>query len=96
MSKLYYTAPPEDQFEEAKQAAIEIWRTYDNEYGYVDEKVGIIKDLENVSDNFMTIVAMFDIVNQTKLARQLSEETRKAIGDRIRDGGSPDEYNMFL
>jgi len=48
MSKLYYTAPTNEIFEEVKAKAIEIWQTYDNTYGYADEKVNKIKDLENV------------------------------------------------
>jgi len=96
MSKLYYTAPTDEQFAELKSAATDIWRSYDNTYGYADEKVDGIKDLENIRDNFMYMVAMFDMNNQQKLASMLSEETRKAVADRIRDGGSPDIYNVFL
>lgn len=96
MSKLYYTPPTQDQFDELKERAIGIWNTYDNTYGYVDEKVNLIKDIQNVRDNFMYIVAMFDSSNQMTLSSVLSKETRKAVADRIRDGGSPDSFNMFL
>lgn len=96
MSELYYTAPTDEQFEELKQAAIEVWQTYDNTYGYVDEKVGRIKDMQNVKDNFMYMVAMFDTINQTKLSFLLSPETCKAVSDRMKDGGQPDLLNPFL
>ena len=43
MSKLYYTSPTNEQFNELKAKAIEIWQTYDNAHGYVDEKVNRIK-----------------------------------------------------
>lgn len=33
MTKLYYTPPTEKQFNELKEKAIEVWNTYDNEYG---------------------------------------------------------------
>ena len=95
MSKLYYTPPEEKQFNELKEKAIEIWKTYDNKFGYVDEKVNRIKDILNIEDNFMYMVAMFDSNNQTKLAKKLSDETRKSVRDRIIDGGTPDEYNVF-
>ena len=95
MSKLYYTPPEEKQFNELKEKAIEIWNTYDNKFGYVDEKVNRIKDMQNIEDNFMYMIAMFDISNQRKLAMKLSDETRKAVSDRIIDGGTPDEYNVF-
>ena len=96
MDKLYYTAPPQEQFDEVKEKAIEIWNTYDNQFGYVDEKVNAIKDIQNVEDNFMYMVAMFDSQNQTKLAYMVSSETRKAIADRIKSGGTPDYLNSFL
>ena len=94
MSKLYYTAPEEKQFNELKEKAIEIWKTYDIE-GLENEKVRRIKKMQNIEDNFMYICAMFDISNQRKLAMKLSDETRKAVSDRIIDGGTPDEYNVF-
>ena len=96
MSKFYYTIPTNGQFNELKKKAIEIWQTYDNAYGYVDEKVDRIKDLKNLEGNFMYMVAMFDINNQTILAGKLSKETRKAVNDRMIDGGNPPEYNPFL
>lgn len=89
MSNLYYIPPTSRQFEELKAKAIEVWSEYDNEFGYVDEKVGQIKDIGNIRDNFMFIVAMFDTPNQAKLARKLSSETRKAVRDRLVAGGTP-------
>lgn len=96
MKRLYYTPPTEKQFNELKNAATEIWKTYDNTYGYVDEKVERIKDLKNVGDNFMYMVAMFDIHNQERLAHLLSDETREAVSIRMIDGGNPPEFNPFL
>jgi len=95
MPKLYYTPPTNDQFNELKEKAIEIWQTYDNTYGYADEKVNRIKDIKNIGDNFMYMVAMFDIVNQKKLAEKMSEETKKAVKDRMIDGGNKPEYIVF-
>lgn len=88
MSKLYYTPPNDEHFEELKSKAIEIWETYDNTYGYVDEKVGRIKDIKNIEDNFMYMVAMFDPINQRKLADKLGDDTRLAVMVRMIDGGS--------
>ena len=89
-SKLYYTPPTDEQFNELKEKAIEVWRTYDNEFGYVDEKVGRIKDIQNIQDNFMYMVAMFDATNQGILAGKLSKETREAVKARM-----PEEYIAF-
>lgn len=96
MSKLYYTPPSQECFDEVKASSTKIWQTYDNTYGYADDKIDRIKDLKNVGDNFMYMVAMLDTENQTKLAALLSPETKKAIADRIRDGGTNDIYNLFL
>lgn len=75
----YYTAPRQDIFDEIKDNAIKIWQTYDNTYGYVDEKVGRIKDIQNVSDNAWFIVAMFDMDNQQKLLSMVKPETAEII-----------------
>ncbi len=95
MSELYYTAPPDEQFEELRAKAIEIWKGYENGTSYSIDKIGRIKDIANVSDNFMYMVAMFDQDNMAKLARMLSPETRLAVYDRMKSGGQPDWANPF-
>lgn len=95
MSKLYYEAPNDQIFNEVKEATIKLWKTYDDTYGYATEKVERIKDIQNISDNLMFIVSMFDLTNQAKLAVSLSKEARDAIGDRLRDGGLDDARNQF-
>lgn len=87
MSELYYTPPTQEIFDEVKKRAIEIWQTYDDTYGYASEKIAKIKEIENVSDNLMFIVAMFDPINQAKLAEKLSNDARFAIAERIINGG---------
>lgn len=96
MTDLYYTAPTSEQFEELKEEAIRIWNTYDDTHGYATSKINSIKDLENVSDNFMYMVAMFDSHNQVKLSLNLSSKTREAVALRMADGGSPYIFNPFL
>lgn len=93
---LYYEAPTDEVFAEVKAEAIKIWKTYDNTYGYVDEKVDKIKDLQNIRDNFMYMVAMFDMPNQIKLAMALSDEAKDAVSDRMEAGGQPAIYNPFM
>lgn len=87
--RIYYTPPPNGCFNELKKEAIKLWKTHDNTYGYVDEKVERIERIQNVSDNFMYIVAMFDNNHHTKLAQLLTEDTRKEIRVRMVDGGMP-------
>lgn len=87
--ELYYTPPSDEIFEEVKDVAIQIWSRYDNEYGYVDEKINRIKDIPNVSDNFMYMVAMFDTWNQRLLSSIITKEAFNAISDRYMSGYDP-------
>jgi hypothetical protein len=75
----YYKAPKQEIFDDIKENAIKIWKKYDNTYGYVDEKVGRIEPMGNVSDNAWTIVAMFDDINQAKLLTMVKKETADMI-----------------
>jgi hypothetical protein len=95
---LYYFPPPDEQFDELKAAAIELWKKVDTDndkYGYATDKINRIKDLENVGGNFMTIVAMFDWHNQNKLALKLSPETRSSVRERMIAGGNPEYFIPF-
>jgi hypothetical protein len=96
MSDLYYTAPTDEQFNELKEKAIRVWQNYDDTYGYASEKINRIKDITNVRDNFMYVVAMFDIQNQTLLAHALTPETKEAVNLRMIAGGQPALYNPFM
>ena len=95
MDGLYYTPPDDKIFQEVKQKAIEIWTTKDNTYGYVDQKVSFIKEIANFSDNFMYIVAMFDLPNQALLAVKLTPAARLEVRKRIKAGGTEDDLNVF-
>jgi hypothetical protein len=75
----YDDAPSDEIFNEIKQAAIEIWNTYDNTYGYVDEKMYMIENLKNFKDNWGTMVGMFDHPNQMKLLAKLSPEAKAKV-----------------
>lgn len=83
VTQLYYTAPDQKYFDELKNAAISIWRQYDDTYGYATEKINKIKDIQNVSDNFMYIYAMFDWINQSKINTTVSKETLAEIQYRL-------------
>lgn len=78
MSKKYYEAPSEEVFSEIKAACIALWITLD-----AKEEIDRIIGLENISDNAMTMIAMFDEVNQYKLRMVLSSEAKEAIRERI-------------
>ena len=94
-AKLYYTPPSDKCFTELKEKAIEIWSTMGNEPSYSQEKISNIKNIGNVGDNFMYLVAMFDINNQRILAEKLTPETRKEVRKRMIDGGTEEYLIVF-
>lgn len=76
----YYKPPSQEVFDDIKQASIKVWETKDKRYGYVDEKVGRIKDIQNVGDNYAYMVAMFDSLNKVMLMDFIkTEEARDLI-----------------
>lgn len=88
----YYIAPPDSAFKDMKKCAIKVWETYDDEFGYATGKINQIKNIENVSDNFMYMFAMFDIHNQRKCWDMLRKSTRKELVLRL----EPDYLETYL
>ena len=66
-------------FNELKRNAIDIWLTYDDAYGYASEKIDYLNSFGNVSDNYGTIIGMFDTSNQRKLYNKVSPEAQALI-----------------
>lgn len=79
MNEDYYKAPSDEIFNEIKGKSIEIWGTYDDTYGYASEKIDRVKSINNVKDNWGSIVGMFDSTNQQKLLAKLSPEARAQV-----------------
>lgn len=77
----YYEAPSDEVFNEVKQAAIEIWNTYDDTYGYASEKIEQVNSITNFKDNWGYMVGMFDHDNQQKLLAKLSDEAIEKVGE---------------
>ena len=74
------TDPISDEiFNEIKQAAIEIWNTYDDTYGYASEKINYLNSFGNIKDNWGTIVGMFDRDNQQILLSKLGPDARNLV-----------------
>lgn len=92
MTGIYYEAPAQPLFDEMKTACTAQWNTHDNTYGYVDEKVARIKDIGNVKDNFMYMLAMFDEYGMRAIIDNASDEMREAIRVRMVDGGNEDWF----
>lgn len=75
--------PSIEIFNDMKQAAIQVWRAYDNEYGYVDEKLNYVNGLSNIQDNAMVFYRMFDWENQRKFKQLVNEETIEYIKNNL-------------
>lgn len=75
--------PSVEIFNDMKQAATQIWGTYDNEYGYVDEKLNYVNGLNNIQDNAMVFYRMFDWENQRKFKQMVKEETLEYIKNNL-------------
>jgi hypothetical protein len=75
--------PSIEIFNDMKQAATRVWETYDNEYGYVDEKLNYVNGLNNIQDNAMVFYRMFDWENQRKFKQLVNEQTLEYIKNNI-------------
>jgi hypothetical protein len=73
--------PTIELFNEIKKAAIKVWETKDNTYGYVTEKLERVNSIENYKDNVMTCYNMFDIGNQLLMKAHLSDKALTYIKD---------------
>jgi hypothetical protein len=94
----YYKAPKDKYFDEVKKEAMKLWKKVDSDndkFGYATGKINRIKDIKNIDDNFMYMVAMFDINNQRLLANNLSDGAKKAIRDRMIAGGATPLFIVF-
>jgi len=79
--KPWEKTPSQEIFEDMKKAAIDIWLTYDNEFGYVDEKLGTVNSLTNIKDNAMVFYRMFDHNNQSKMRAKLDIDSITYINE---------------
>ena len=71
--------PSIEIFNEMRAAATQIWNTYDNQFGYVTEKLNRINSLENIQDNAMVFYRIFDWENQAKFRNLVSHQTLEYI-----------------
>lgn len=82
MEKLYYVAPSDHLFKEMKKKAVAVWMLMDDPCE-ANENIDRIRGMQNIRDNFMTILAMFDDQNQRTLLKFASPELKQAIQERI-------------
>lgn len=66
--------PSNEVFEDIKQSAVKVWNTYDNTYGYIDEKLERLETIVNYADNWYTFFGMMDSLNQLRLLSFLERQ----------------------
>ena len=71
--------PSQEIYNEMKSIANQIWETYDNQYGYVTEKLNYINRIDNIQDNAMVFYRMFDNNNQETFRANASNEVLEYI-----------------
>jgi len=71
--------PSQEIYNEMKSLATQIWSTYDNQYGYVTEKLNYINRIDNIQDNAMVFYRMFDNNNQETFRANASNEVLEYI-----------------
>lgn len=90
MINLYYTPPSDAAFEDMRKAAAEVWKKYKDEPGdYYEEKMSVVRRVQNISDNFMYLFAMFDFKNQRECVALLEPSTIEEVRVRLIAGGNP-------
>lgn len=78
-----HITPSEEIFNEMINIASLIWLQYDNEFGYVTEKLERINSLTNYEDNVMAVYRMFDHMNQSKFVALASKDVLEYIKNNL-------------
>ena len=75
--------PTQEIFDDMKSAATTVWNAYDNQYGYVTEKLNYINSLSNIEDNAMVFFRMFDWVNQATMMNIVNKDSLNYINRNL-------------
>jgi hypothetical protein len=79
----FYEKFSEETFNDIKKCSIEIWETYSDDGGYKTDKIKAVQKIENIADNGIFIIGMFDFYNQVKLAKKLKESSKSEIYEKL-------------
>jgi Ser-tRNA(Ala) deacylase AlaX len=88
MEKKYYEKFPQEEFEELKSIAKKIWMKIDPTYEG-PAKSNQIDNIENIKDNGMYILSMFDIGNILVFRLQASDKLNHEIKVRLESVNEP-------
>ncbi len=91
-----YLPPRQIVFNEIKKACIDMWKTFDNTYGYVDEKLAMANQIHNIGADVMFLLNMFHPTLRELIISTLSPEAKDYIKyyNKINEEGlDPERYN---
>jgi hypothetical protein len=80
---MVHITPTEDVFNKMIDIATTIWLQYDDEFGYVTEKLDIINNIRNYEDNIMAAYRMFHPFNRQKFRALASEDVIEYINNNL-------------
>lgn len=80
----------DEVFNEVKTLVTKIWNTYDNRFGYVDEKMCVVNSLDKSWDSVIRMIKMFHYTIQMDIIfRVLKKDTIEVIKLELFDRGYP-------
>lgn len=72
-------------FNDVKNKIINVWNTYDNQFGYVDEKIETINSLPQEWDSVILMFRMFHVLVRNEIIKTLNEETTTSLKLELSD-----------
>jgi hypothetical protein len=86
MENKYYEEFPQELFEELKSLCIDMWKIIHTDYA--ESKVLQLQSIDNIRDNGMYMLSMFDLGNLMALRLKMSEELKIEVKERLESVGS--------
>jgi len=77
----------DDIFNEVKGLCTKLWGKYDNQFGYVDEKMDEVNSLPKTWTSVIKMIRMFHVLIQRRLFERFSTETNESIKLEMYDRG---------
>jgi len=74
-----FKPPKQIIFNEIKGACIDMWNTFDNTWGYVDDRLFMVEQIHNTGGDVMFLLNMFDPPLRAYVISTLSPEARDYI-----------------
>ena len=74
-------------FNEVRSLVTRLWNKYDNQFGYVDEKMETVNSLTKEWTSVIQMIRMFHMLIQRKIYETLSQDANESIKLEMYDRG---------